>query len=340
MNTDGMDTSQIDPRLKELSYSTLLKLHSCPRKFELYRKKATENEMEATAAINQNITFAFGHIVGDGIQQIMCGASEDEVIFKMFCDWHADLADINPKQLKSFYHAVLAVQTLINLRQHGFLEDYEVLIYNGKPAVELSFCITFPDGFRLRGYVDAVLRHKETGAILVLECKTSSAPTVNPTIYKNSAQAIGYSVVLDVIAPDVSSYDVLYLVYLTNQTKYETYRFPKTYLQRAIWIQELLLDIETIKMYEQLSVYPMRGESCSDFNRDCEYLAQCNLSNKYVTLPLPKDYKGDIAVYDINLTLLDLITAQLDKNTSEAVDSEPLVLPQMDDGFMFDGELL
>ena len=309
----------MDPRIKLLSYSSLTTLHSCPRKFELYRLKATENDMEVTAAVNQNITFAFGHVVGDGIQQVMCGISEEEVIFKMFCDWHADLSDINPKQAKSFYHAVAAVQNLISLRKHGFLEDYEVLEYKGKPASELTFRVTFPDGFKLRGAVDAVLKHKETGSILVLECKTSSAAALNPTTYKNSAQAIGYSVVLDVIAPETSSYEVLYLVYLTKQTKFETFRFPKSYLQRATWIQEVLLDIETIKMYDTVGVYPMRGESCSAWGRDCEYLNQCTLNNKYVTTPFKEYMELDNKIYDIELSLMDLITAQLDKNLANTI---------------------
>lgn len=309
--------NSIDPRVKLLSYSSLSTLHSCPRKFELYRLKGTENEMDPLASVNQNITFAFGHIVGDGIQQVFCGLDEDKVIFKMFCDWHADLSASNPKQNKSFYAAVIAVQKLISLRSQGFLENYELLYYNGKPAIELSFSIEMPDGFRMRGSVDAVLKHKDTGEIIVLECKTSSMTTLNPTTFKNSAQGVGYSVILDVIAPEISSYKVLYLVYLTKSTIFEPLLFPKTYLQRATWIQELLLDIETIKMYEGVGVYPMRGESCSDWGRDCEYLNQCTLSNKYVTIQSkPEDTVEslDTKVYDIKLTLMDLINSQLSKN--------------------------
>lgn len=315
-----MDTSNIDPRVKLLSYSSLNTLHSCPRKFQLYRLKATEDESKPEAAVNQNITFAFGHVVGDGIQRILTGQDVDKVIFQMFCDWHADLADVNPKQNKSFYVAVLAIQQFAYLRSTGFLDDYELLYYNGKPATELSFRVLFPDGFTMRGSVDAVLRHKITGKIIVLECKTDSGATLNTTKYKNSAQAVGYSVVLDVIAPEINSYEVLYLIYMTKGTTYEPFTFPKTYLQRATWIQELLLDIETIKMYEQVGVYPMRGQSCTDWGRDCEYLNQCGLNNKYITIPWREDNTAgvDDKTYDIELSLLDLISAQLDKNTTDS----------------------
>jgi hypothetical protein len=271
---------------------------------------------------SQNVTFAFGHVVGDGIQQVMEGKTENEIYFKMFCDWHADLEDRNEKQNKSFYMAVAAIQRFISLRANGFLEDYELVYYNGKPATELSFRITFPDGFTMRGSVDAVLRHKTTGKILVLECKTSSSNSINAATYKNSSQAIGYSVVLDVIFPELSSYDVLYLVYKTKDMSYEMLPFTKSYLQRALWIQELLLDIETIKLYESAGVYPMRGESCVRYMRECDYFNLCTLSTDRLTKPVEVEYDEnglplvtvlDPKEYHIELSLMDLVNAQTSK---------------------------
>lgn len=302
-----------DPRLKLMSYSSNLTLHKCPRKYQLYRLKATEDLEDPESALNQNLTFAFGHVVGEGIQDVLDGMEESKVIWKMFLGFHASLEDRNEKQHKSFYLAVAAIQRFISLRANGFLEDYELLTFNGKPAKELGFIINLPDGFKFRGSVDAVLRHKHTGSILVLECKTSSSNTLNATEYKNSAQAIGYSVVLDVIAPEVSSYEVLYLVYLTKDMTYEQLRFTKTYLQRATWIQELLLDVETIKLYQSTGVYPMRGESCFDFYRNCEYLNQCTLSTSLITSPFNPQSIIDDKVYDIELTLEDIIQGQMRK---------------------------
>lgn len=308
----------MDERLQLLSYSALLKLHTCPRKFQLYRLNVQEDEHDAVAGCNQNITFAFGHVVGEGIQNVMAGMSEHEVIWKAFLGWHADLEDRNEKQKKSFYSAVSAIQRFIWLREHGFLEDYELVEYNGRPAIELSFRITLPDGFTMRGSVDAVLSHKETGEILVLECKTSSSSAINQAEFKNSAQGVGYSVVLDVLFKGLSSYKVLYLVYLTRDMSYEQMPFLKSYLQRATWIQELLLDIETIKLYEGVGVYPMRGENCYDFFRPCEYFGTCTLATKHLVKPAPADKPLDAKVYDIELTLDELIAGQLERNTTDA----------------------
>lgn len=300
---------KIDYRVRQLSYSSMLTLHSCPRKFQLYRLRTTHRAEETAKS---TVTFAFGHIVGEAIQLAIEGYSEQDIIFKMFLGWHTDLFAEDPKLAKSFFSAVIALKRFLSLREAGFLKEYELVYYNGKPACELSFSVIFPDGFRLRGFVDAVLRHTDTGKVIVLECKTTGSATVNPATYKNSAQAIGYSIVLDSIFPDLSSYEVLYLIYNTKSGEYLPIPFQKTYLQRALWIRELLLDIETIKMYEDAEVYPMHGESCYSFFRECEYLNVCQLSTEYLTKPCTPDQE-DKTDYQIVLTLDDLLTTQLAK---------------------------
>ncbi len=327
-----ISSDTLDPRLKLLSYSGLLTKHACPRKFELYRKKATEDEADPLAATNQNVTFAFGHVVGDAIQNILDGWSEEKVLWQIFLGWHASIEDCNEKQKKNLWFAILAAQKFISLRSQGFLDDYELLIYNGKPCKELGFRIHLPSGFKFRGSVDAVLRHKITGKILVLEVKTSSGATLNATGYKNSSQAIGYSVVLDVVCPEINSYEVLYLVYMTKSMSFESLRFPKTYLQRAQWIQELLLDVREIELYHETGVFPMRGESCSDWGRDCEYLNQCTLRTDLITSPLVESAIHDPkeGQYDIEITLEELIQGQMNKViTLEELDViESAALPQ------------
>lgn len=299
----------IDYRIRQLSYSSILSLHSCPRKFQLNRLRTTHRAEEDTKS---TITFAFGHIVGQAIQDSLAGIDLDKIIWTMFLGWHTDLANVDEKAEKSFWTAVIAIQKFQSLCEAGFLNEYELVYYQGIPACELSFCINFPDSFRLRGFVDAVLRNKESGEILVLECKTTNSTSINPATYKNSAQAIGYSVVLDHLFPDLSSYKVLYLIYQTKAKEYTTLPFIKSYLQRALWIRELLLDIETIKMYEEAEVYPMHGESCYSFFRECEYFQTCGLSTKYLTKNCTAE-EEDKTEYQINISLEDLLNTQLEK---------------------------
>lgn len=305
-------SGDVDYRIRQLSYSSLTTLHNCPRKFQLYRLRTTHREEEH---VKQTITFAFGHVVGEAIQLALEGYTEEQVILRMFLGWHTDLLAEDTMGKKSFWEAVIALQRFLSLRASGFLDDYELVYYQGKPACELSFSIDFPDGFRYRGFVDAVLRHRISGKILVLECKTTGLATVNPATYKNSAQAIGYSIVLDHIYPELSSYDVLYLVYQTKGREYLSIPFTKTYLQRALWIRELLLDIEMIKLYESAGVYPMHGESCISFGRDCEYINSCTMSTSYLARPgSEKDF--DTTEYQVQITVADLLQTQLEKTAT------------------------
>lgn len=305
----------IDPRILNTSYSALLTLHSCPRKFQLDRLNAQLTREETW---EESVTFSFGHLVGHGIQRIFEGAAENKVFFEMFLMWKPDLFTADDKRKKSFWLAVAAIQNFITLRSSGFLDEYELLYVDGKPACELGFCINLPNGFRYRGFVDAVLKHKVSGKIMVLECKTTGAKYVNPAMYKNSAQAVGYSVVLDHLVANLSSYEVLYLVYLTGSMKYEPLPFDKSYLQRAQWIQEILMDCELIQYYEEKGIYPMRGESCFSFNKECKYLSNCTMSTEYLTEPeSPESVKArekKEAEYQITVSIEDLIAAQFAKD--------------------------
>jgi hypothetical protein len=299
----------LDPRILNLSYSSLLTLHSCPRRFQLDKLQAPTETLED---IDSSVTFAFGHIVGHGIQCTLTGMNPDQVMWEMFLMWKPDLLAENPKQVKSFWYGVLAVQKFAALREQGFLDDYELVQYQGKPAVELSFRISFQDGFKYRGFVDVVLQHKTSGKVLVLELKTTSSASMNPATYKNSSQAIGYSIVLDALFPDLSSYEVLYLVYVTKTFEYHPLPFDKSYLQRALWIRELLLDIEVIKMYEEAGVFPMHGESCYNFYRECKYLNLCTLSTEVLT-DVYEDGMEKVEEFQIEITLQDLLDSQLRK---------------------------
>jgi len=314
----------IDPRLQLLSHSSRTTLHKCPRKYQLYRLGSEEISLEAEADKNQGVTFAFGTAVGMGVASALesatlgAEAQEAKALIDTFLGWDTELLDENPKQKKSVWEALFAVQKFLSICENGFLDDYELVIYNSLPAVELSFQITLPDGFKYRGFVDAVLRHKITGEVLVLECKTSSA-SPNSATFKNSVQAIGYSIVLDILFPELSSYSVLYLIYATRSKEYIQMHFEKSLLQRALWLQELLIDTEHVKLYESYGTYPMHGESCFDFFRECEYLSLCTLSTDRLGKPLTQEVLDKIEIdsarYQFKVDFYDLVEAQIEKGT-------------------------
>ena len=314
-----LEAGQIDPRLKLLSHSSRSSLHKCPRKYQLYRLSANQISLADEAEMEQGVTFAYGKAVGVGVQSVLEGKSEDQVVIDTFLEWDVDLLDANSRQNKSFWLALFAVQKFAKLVADGFLEDYELVYYKGKPAVELSFQIVLPQGFRYRGFVDAVLRHKNTGDVVVLENKTSSGKA-NPAYFKNSGQALGYSVVLDILFPQLSSYEVLYMVYETKSYEYVELPFKKSLLQRALWLQELLIDTQMVELYESYQTYPMHGENCYDFFRDCEYLSLCTMETANLTKPLTQELldkiEKDSASYDFTVDFYDLVEAQINKGES------------------------
>ena len=312
-----LDEYEIDPRLKLISHSSRTLLHTCPRKYQLYRMSSEVIPLRDEKEREQSVTFAYGKAVGVGVQSVLEGKSEDQCILDTFLEWDTDLLDSTPRQNKSFWLAMFAVQKFYTMYADGFLDDYELVYYQGKPAIELSFQVLLPNGFRYRGFVDAVLKHKITGAVIVLENKTSSGPA-NSAMFKNSGQALGYSVILDKLFPELSAYEVLYMVYETKSYQYVELPFPKSLLQRALWLQELIIDCQKIELYESYKTYPMHGESCFNFFRDCEYLGLCTLDTANLTKPLTTKMlakiEEDSQSYDFTVDFYDLVESQVSKS--------------------------
>jgi hypothetical protein len=286
-----------------------LTLHECPRKFELDK---LNHQQRAPESYEDGITFAFGHAFGEGVQLALQGKSWEEILFTLFVGWKPELFAENLKQKKSFWTALTAVSKFYQMKDE-LLDGWELMYYNGKPSCELSARIHLPNGFKYRLHIDAVLKHAETGQVKVLETKTSSAKTLNPAMYKNSAQGVGYSVVIDKLAGELSDYEVLYLPYQTLSQEFTPMPFTKTFLQRALWLRELLLDVDIIQMYHEAGVFPMRGESCiSRYGRDCKYLHSCTMDTSYQT-KVCREEDVDQKEYDIEVTLEELLEAQFSK---------------------------
>jgi PD-(D/E)XK nuclease superfamily len=314
-------SGSIDTRIKFLSHSSSGTLHACPRKYQLYKLRSAKAIPDEISGI----TFAYGHVVGEGIQLALQNLPYKQILFKMFVMWHAPLAVRDEKRKKSFAEAVFAVRKFIALRAAGYLEEYELVYlpstgeHNATvPACELGFAVNVYDGFSYRGFVDAVLRNRYTGEIIVLECKTTWYSAANPAQFKNSGQALGYSVVLDSLFPGLSSYSVLYLVYSTTTHEFTPLPFAKSFESRAEWIRSIVFDVEDITRYEEAGIYPRRGESCFSFNRPCEYLENCGTSTVYLAKPLDESMEQiakDEARYTYQFNLVDLINRQVARNT-------------------------
>lgn len=306
--------NKIDPRLARSSYSSSLLFNGCQRKYQL-QKLQTAPTKKSQEDWKSTLTFQFGHTVGEGVQETLITgtskAARDKVIFNLLTQWKCDLFDENTKQKKSFFHALNALHQFWAAQDDGLFADYEVAYFDGKPAAELSFKIHLPNGISYRGYVDLVLRHKYTGEYIILELKTNSGKFINPAQYKNSDQAIGYSVVLDKIAPGVTNYTVEYLVYMTYLQTWESFSFPKTYVQRALWVKDRLWDSQVLEMLVKQEgnhgMWPMRGNHCLNYNKPCEFLGICHMETESLIKPLRESDLEEINEYQFEFTLEELL---------------------------------
>jgi len=298
--------------LKQLSHSSLNLLHTCPRKYQL-TKLCGRQEQDSE-------DLEFGKAVGYGIQQLLLGRSVVDVFFDVFLGWKRDIEEDSPainRKKKTIWHALSAIQIferthLIQLNNH-----YEVATFNEVPAVELGFRIKIGADYYYRGFVDVVLIHKVKRELLVVELKTTAAKYIHEAKFANSSQGLGYSLICDFIAqqhPDViaSSYRILYLVYKTTLLEYEEMFFSKSHSQRAQWIKEMLVEVDTMEIYDREDCFPMHGESCESWGRPCDFFGVCNLSNDVLLKNPPTDYKIEADIdFTFNISLIELIEAQL-----------------------------
>lgn len=307
--------NSVHPNLKLLSHSSKETKRACPRKFQLYRMMQQSDMRRGDGDYHTD----FGKFVGYGCQLIFAGYSIEQTMFSMFLEWQVDIDDSDGEaQKKTFWHALHAVAKFEAFRVLE-LRDYELVFYDEKPAVELSYRIDCGDGFYDRGKLDALLKNRN-GNYAVFEAKTTGARKVHEAMYKNSDQGVGYSVVVDAIANAAGElnerpYEVLYCVYQSFNMEWQLFSFLKSFTERALWIKDLLLDIKQISDYAEADYFPRYGGSCYDYFRPCEYFEICNMSDRVLIgdeskIEVIEDRSGP---YQFEFTLDELIEAQLKK---------------------------
>lgn len=315
--------------LKNISHSSLLTSHQCPRKFQLDKFRQEEDE-EAEPG---NIHFAFGHAVGAGIQRAFYPhATIEDCYLATFLAWDVDLFEAAEKKGKSFWHAIRAVDSAFHLAKSIQGDGWElawfdlqsrdgtdggpVVCAEPRPAIEYSFRVEFPNGYKYRGHIDLILYNKEKHKYRVVEIKTTGSTWINEAMYANSAQALSYDIVLDWLVKDAAGYEVLYMVYLAKIMEWQCLPFPKSRHAKAEWIRNVLHDCRTIESAIKDNYFPKHGESCFDFYSQCKYFGRCGFSDEFLGLSDPKRISEGIAreekkVYQVDIRLQDLLKHQL-----------------------------
>lgn len=293
------------------SYSQLLDLHACPRRFHLNKHAAAAGQVD----LEDNVDFLFGHAVGAGVQSLWTLENPREnlhvALFNSYMAWNGpfDLRSITRKK-KSIWEAGIAVEKFLQVMLEQ-MDDWEIvkLQPSGRPAIELSFALDCNNGYKHYGHIDVVLRNKRSGEVAVIELKTTGMNAAEEAMYANSSQALGYSVILDSLFPGISSYEVFHFIYSSTHREWTPMPFTKTVSHKTEWIRDTLLDHAMLDTYNRMGFYPKRGESCYDYFRRCKYFGTCNIVPDEQLEELPAD--ADAEVVDYQLNLRDIIAAQM-----------------------------
>jgi hypothetical protein len=285
--------------------------------------------MGAPAPDFESKDLAFGSAVGEGVQELLVSGDINKAMLKAFMAWNLDLFfgmdmfEDDPKKKKhhkkSFPYVIKALKDFLPYLW-TLSNEWELLYFDhqGKtiPAVELSAVVVFPDGFRYRLFIDAVLRHKETNKLLVVELKTTGAKWIHEAQYANSNQALSYSIILDKIAPGNASYIVWYFVYCSELEKWEPMDFAKSKLDKANWVRTVLFDFRRIRDCIDNNFFPKQGENCMQFGRPCQYFGACDMSKEslYAGIGvLQEKVEKELATpYHFQFTIEEIIDQQLE----------------------------
>lgn len=268
------------PKLRRLSYSSEGTFKSCPRKWLLSRLKVTDKD--------KTIDTEFGKAFGEGCQSLLMGEDIYQAIWKAFMAFEGDFEefDVYAKR-KSIWTVVDALKRFEIIWTAVYSERYKLVWLDGKPACELGFEITFPDGSSYIGFLDAVLYDTETKELVVLETKTTAYNEVHEAKYGNSAQGTGYGVVLDSVVKQLqeegidvsgSSYTVMYFIYKTKAQEFIAMPLIKPASKRANWLRDRLMTVSVINFYKSEQYFPQNGDSCLAFNRPCPFYGMCDMS--------------------------------------------------------------
>ena len=286
------------------SYSTLDVLHTCPRKLQQIKARAASGGNS-----DSNVDFAFGHAVGAGVQAWLSSKGDmTAAIFNGMMAWRLPYTASIERKGKSLPLAILAIEKYVAFHEEA-LGDWDVWVLpNGKPAIELSIEIDFENGYKHYMHIDVILEHKFTGRLAVQENKTTGFKEIEAAIYANSAQALSYAVLIDMLRDD-TSYEVFYTVYSTVAREWQMLPFAKSTTLKAEWINDVKLDHATLSTYHALNFYPKRGESCYAYMRRCEFFGECNITSSLPeTLVLPAGAHAERVDYSFKIS--DVITRQ------------------------------
>lgn len=301
-------------RLSDSAFSTL---RLCQRKFQLDRMLENVDRDEQISRSARSPEAIRGQAYGAGVQAYMLTGSMDLAIYEAWQNyWPMEEAPPKTFEGRVLNNLLQSKEAMDRLRA-----EYEVAIFNEQPAIELSFRLNLDDLWYYVGYIDLVLRHRETGEYGVLEVKStySTLQDLRP-MYQYSGQALGYSIILDQIAgAEQTTFTTPYFVCREHTKDFvpDIYIFPfqRTLLDRFKWFLTLGMDLQSLNRMKELSHFPQRHEGCLSYGRICPHFGLCGLTATDRPKEIPTDKNVYQFVYDLG-EVIENHVARIQKATA------------------------
>ena len=263
----------IDDLLMESSYSSSKTFHSCPRKYFYER-----HGVGKTLPRDESLAASVGQAMHEAIQHyFISGYNVDAALWALIWFYPHALSAAEPDK-RTLLDCTAA---LLNLLNSGVLRQYELVYFNGKPAVELAFRLLHPSGLHHRGKLDLVVWHAVNQTYSILDIKTRAAYG-EPDLaqYQFSDQCVPYRFAVEhIVGRRDVRFDTKYVVINLMLTRPDFWVFPVEPAPDAFdqWMLRTQLQAALIKQFRASGHWPRNGEACFSWNRRCRYFDICRI---------------------------------------------------------------
>lgn len=272
-----------EPDKIPLSYSRFNTLHSCPRKFQLKELKQQRSSFES-------VDMSYGTAFGAGVQEMFRSGSVERALTAALGAWdYTEFEDMyGKKHDKSFWMCCESLEVFHQFQFQQLYAEYDLATIEGRKGIELFVYIGIGESYSYQVHIDLVLANRESGALAVMEIKTSGMAQQEAN-WGNSEQTLGYYAIIETLSRRYNLLMEPRVYYLTQTTGklqdayanrgFNIFCYEKEMSNSANFVQNLLTNIAVIEVYLDNEHFPKRGNSCVTYNRPCEFYGTCDMDS-------------------------------------------------------------
>jgi hypothetical protein len=272
-----------EPDVIPLSYSRFNTLHSCPRKFLL-------KELKQQRVPFDSVDCSYGTAFGAGVQELFRSGSIDRALVAALAAWdYPEFEDMwGKKHDKSLWMCIESLEVFYSNQFQQLYGEYDLAFIEGKSGIELFVYIAVGESYSYQVHIDLVLTNRESGALAVVEVKTSGLQQQEAN-WGNSEQTLGYYAIIETLSRRYNLPMEPRVYYITQTTGklhdsytnhgFNIFCYEKDVGNSANFVQNLLVNIAVVELYIEHKHFPKRGNSCVTYNKPCEFYGTCDMES-------------------------------------------------------------